>query len=67
MTKSVTHRLAEVVRPKSKRNFAVLKRVGGAHIRPVLIVAVVFGFAYAIVTKAILALESSQDLFEVMR
>jgi hypothetical protein len=57
MTKSVTHRLAEVVRSKSKRNFAVLKKVGGAHIRSVLVAAIVFGLAYAVETKAILALE----------
>ena len=67
MTKSSTHRFAVDVRSKGKRSFAVLKKVSGAQIKAVLVAAIVFGFAYAVATKAILALESSQDLFEVMR
>jgi hypothetical protein len=67
MTKTGTHRLAEDVRSKGKRSFAVLKKVGGAQIKAVLVAAIVFGLAYAVATKAILALDSSQDLFEVMR
>jgi hypothetical protein len=67
MRKSVRHHLEETVHSKSKGNFAVLKNVGGAHIKAVLVAAIVLGVAYAVVTKAILTLESSQDLFEVMR
>jgi hypothetical protein len=66
MTKSVKQRLAETVRSKSKGNFAVLKKVGGAHIKAVLVAVIVLGVAYAVATKAILTLESSQDLFEEM-
>jgi hypothetical protein len=67
MMKSSPHRLADDVRSKGKRNFSVLKKVSGAQIKAVLVAAIVFGLAYAIETKAILALELSQDLFEVMR
>jgi hypothetical protein len=67
MTNSSPHRLAEDVRSKGKRSFAVLKKISGAQIKAVLVATIVFGFAYAIETKAILALESSQDRFEVMR
>lgn len=67
MTKSVKqHRFAEAVRSKSKGNFAVFKRVGGAHIKTALVAAIVIGVAYAVATKAILTLESSQDIFEEM-
>jgi hypothetical protein len=66
MTKSVKHPLKETVRSKSKGNFSVLRKVGGAHIKAALVAAIVLGVAYAVTTKAILTLESSQDLFEVM-
>ena len=65
MTKSVMHRLAKDFRAKSKRSFAVLKKTSGAHIKVGLVAAVVFASAYTVETKAILALESSQDLFKV--
>jgi hypothetical protein len=67
MTNSVVRRLAKVVRSKSKRSFAVLKTVNGAHVKLGLVAAALFVLAYAIETKAILVLESSQDLFEVIR
>jgi hypothetical protein len=51
---------------KSKES-AVLKRVNGAHVKLGLVAAAFFILAYAVETKAILALESSQDLFEVIR
>jgi hypothetical protein len=65
MTKSVVHRLAEVVRSGSKRSFAVLEKVGRAHIKIGLVAAALFALAYAVETKAIFALESSQGPFEI--
>jgi hypothetical protein len=65
MTKSVMHRLAEVVRSGSKRSFAVLEKVGRAHIKIGLVAAALFALAYAVETKAIFALESSQGPFEI--
>ena len=54
-------------RPLQKqKSFAVLKKIGGAHFKLGL-VAVLFALAYAVETKAVLNLESSQDLFEVRR
>jgi hypothetical protein len=67
MTNRVMHRLAKILRSGSKRSFAVLKTAGGARIKLGLVAAVLFALAYAVETKAILALESSQNLFEVMR
>jgi hypothetical protein len=67
MTKSVMQRLANVVRSKSKRIFAVLKKVNRAHVELGLVAAALFVLVYVVETKAILALESSQDLFEVIR
>jgi hypothetical protein len=58
-------RLAKVVRYGSKRSFAVLEKVGGAHIKIGLVAAALFALAYAVETKAIFALESSQGPFEV--
>ena len=59
-------RLAEVFRSKRKRSLAVLKKVNGAHVKLGLVAAAFFILAYAVETKAILALESSRDLFEVI-
>jgi len=67
MTNNVMRRLAEVFRSKSKRSLAVLKKVNGAHVKLGLVAAAFFVLAYAVETKAILALESSQNLFEVIR
>jgi hypothetical protein len=67
MTKSVMQRLAKHFRPKSKGNLAILKKVSSAKIRLGLVAALLFVSAYAVETKAILSLETSQNLFEVMR
>jgi hypothetical protein len=67
MTNNVMERPAKVVSSKSKRSLAVLKKVNGAHVKLGLVAAAFFVLAYAVETKAILALESSQDLFEVIR
>ena len=40
-----------------RRLFAALKKVSGAHIKLGLIAAILFALAYAVETKAILALE----------
>ena len=56
MTNSVMRRLAEVFRSKSKRSLAVLKKVNGAHVKLGLVAAAFFVLAYAVETKAILAL-----------
>jgi hypothetical protein len=48
----------------SRRSFAALKKVSGAHIKVGLIAAVLFTLAYAVETKAILDLESSPNPLE---
>jgi len=54
--------------PRSKnRSFAILKMVGGLPIRAGLVAIVLLLSAYLVETKAILSLESSQNLFEVIR
>ena len=63
MTKSAMHYVARVVGSGIKRTSAVLETVGGKHAKVGLIAAVLFILAYAVETKAMLALESSQDLF----
>jgi hypothetical protein len=67
MTNSVMQHLAKVFRSISQKSLAVLKRVNGAHVKLGLVAVALFILAYAVETKAILALESSQDLFEVIR
>jgi hypothetical protein len=67
MTKSVVHRLAKVVRSASKRSFAALKRVGGAHAEVGLVAVTLFALAYAVETKAISTLESSPVLLGATR
>jgi hypothetical protein len=59
------HRLAKVPRSSGKRSLAVLKEINRAHIKIGLVAAAVFALAYAVETKAILVLESSQGPFEV--
>jgi hypothetical protein len=59
------HRLARAPHPRSKRSFAVFKKITRAHIKVGLVAAALFALAYAVETKAILALESSQGPFEV--
>jgi hypothetical protein len=65
MTKRVVRRLAKVIRRKRKRGSAVLKSVNGKRFKIALVVAL-FALACAVETKAILALESSQELFKVV-
>jgi hypothetical protein len=67
MTNNVMQHLAKVFRSISQKSLAVLKRVNGAHVKLGLVAVAFFILAYAVETKAILALESSQDLFEVIR
>jgi hypothetical protein len=67
VTNSVMQRLAKIVRSKCKKSVAVLKKVARAHLKLGIVAAALFVTAYAVETKAILTLESSQDLFEVIR
>jgi hypothetical protein len=66
MRNSVMRRLAKVVRSKSMRSFAFLKEINSAHLKIGLVAAALFALVYAVETKAILVLESSQDPLEVM-
>ena len=59
MRNSVMHRVAKIVRSKSKRSFAALKEINGARLKIGLVAAALFALVYAVETKAILALESS--------
>jgi hypothetical protein len=65
MTKSVMHRISIVPRARGKRSLSVLKKVSRAHVKVGLVAAALFALAYAVETKAILSLESSQGPFEV--
>ena len=58
-------RVTKVIRSKLKRSPA-LKNLGGTHFKLALFAAALFALAFAAETKAIIALESSQDLFEVI-
>jgi hypothetical protein len=49
----------------SRKRFSALKKVSCAHIKIGLIAAILFALAYAVETKAILALESSPNPLEV--
>jgi hypothetical protein len=60
------HRLARAVRCIGSRSLALLKKLGGPHVRLGLLAAALFALAFAAETKAILALQSSQDLFDVV-
>jgi len=53
------------IRFPGRRRFAALKKAGGAHIKVVLIAAVLFVLACAVETGAILALESSPNPWQV--
>jgi hypothetical protein len=66
MTINSTHRLARVIRSKSKTSFAAFRKLGGTHFKLALLAAALFALAYAAESKAIISLESSQDLFEVI-
>jgi hypothetical protein len=67
MTKGVMHDLATGFRAITKRGLAVFKKVGGANILAGLVAVVLLASACAVETKAILSLETSQNLFEIMR
>jgi len=58
-------RLTKVVRSKLKRSPA-LKNLSRTHFKLALFAAALFALAFAAETKAIIALESSQDLFEAV-
>jgi hypothetical protein len=64
MKKAVMHRIAQVMR--SKRCLVDLGK-HGPRFKLALFAAASFALAYAAETKAIFSLESSQDLFEVIR
>ena len=66
MKDSVKHRLAKIGRSTSKRSLAVLKKLNGENFKVGLIVAALFVLAFTLETRAIIALESSQDVFKVM-
>jgi hypothetical protein len=67
MTNSIMRRLAKVVHSQRKRSLAILKKVNGADVTLGLVAAAFFVLAYTVETKALLALESSQDLFGLIR
>jgi hypothetical protein len=58
-------RLTKVVRSKIKRSPS-FKKLYGSHLGLALFAAAFLALAYAAETKAIVTLESSQDLFEVI-
>lgn len=66
ITVDLMHRLAKAVRSNGSRSFALLRKLNGPHIRLGLFAAALFASALAAETKAILALQSSQDLFDVI-
>jgi hypothetical protein len=67
MTKSVMHHLAQILRGKSKKSIAVLKKISSAHITMGLVAAVLFASAYALETKAVPVPEASQNPFGILR
>jgi hypothetical protein len=67
MRNSVMHRVAKIIRSTRKRSPAVLEKINGPYFKLALFAVALFSLACAAETKAILALESSQSLFEVMR
>jgi len=62
---SIMLRLTKDVRSKIKRCPA-LKNLRGTHFKLALFAAALFALAFAAETRAIIALESSQDLFEAV-
>jgi hypothetical protein len=65
MTNHAEPGLAKVVRSKSKRSLAILKKVSGSRFKLGLIAVALFALAYAVETKAVLNLESSPEFFEI--
>lgn len=66
MTIDWMHRLAKAVRCKGSRSLALLRKLNRPHVRLGLFAAALFALAFAAETKAILALQSSQGLFEII-
>jgi hypothetical protein len=60
------HPLAKFVRSYGSRSLALLRKLNGPRVRLGLLAAALFALAFAAETKAILALQSSQDLFDVI-
>jgi hypothetical protein len=52
---------------QEQKELCCSQKINGKHIKVGLVAAVLFLSAYAVETKAILTLETSQNLFEVMR
>jgi hypothetical protein len=67
MKKAIMHRVTQVRRSKCKRSLVALGKINGPYFKLALFAAALFALAYAAETKAIFSLESSQDLFEVIR
>ena len=67
MKKAVTHRLTQIMRSKCKRSLVALGKITGPRFKLALFAVALFALAYAAETKAIFSLESSQDLFDVIR
>jgi hypothetical protein len=65
MTIDLAHRLAKAVRSNGSRSLALLGKLNGPHVGLGLFAAALFALAFAAETKAILALQSSQKLFDV--
>ena len=63
---NLMHRLAKAVRCKGSRSLALLRKLDGPNVRLGLLAAALFALTFAAETKAILALQSSQGLFEII-
>jgi hypothetical protein len=66
MTKNFMH-MAQILRCKSKKGITGIRKVSSAHITTCVVAAALFVTVYALETKANLASEPSEDLFEVWR
>jgi hypothetical protein len=66
MTKNFMH-IAQILRCKSKKGITGIRKVSSAHITTGIVAAALFVTVYALETKANLASEPSEDLFEVWR
>jgi hypothetical protein len=67
MKKAVMHRVTQVMRSKCKSSLVALGKITGPRFELALFAAALFALAYAAETKSIFSLESSQDVFEVIR
>jgi hypothetical protein len=66
MKNGFKQRLVKLVCSKSEKGVTALKKLNGAHVKLGIVAVAFFLLAYAVETKAVLVLESSQDLFEVI-